>query len=94
MAAIKNASEAMATLSSAVGFTTLPGNAQAALVAVNTKGIHYRIDGGTPTSTVGMPVAASSTFQVVGRNNLENFKVIEDSASADIYVTYYDHVDF
>lgn len=93
MAAIKYASEAMASLSSPVGFANLPSRAQSALVSVNTKNVHYRIDGGTPSSTVGTPVVATQTFEVVGRDNLENFKIIEDSASADIYVIYYDHVD-
>lgn len=93
MACIKSASETVSSLNTAKPFTTIPGNAQMALVYVVGQAIHYRIDGGTPTSSVGTGVAATGTFYVTGRDNLENFRAIEDSASASLYVQYFDHLD-
>lgn len=91
MAVIRNASEAMAVLTSSVGFTTLPARAHAARVSVTGAGaIRYRDDGGTPTAAVGHPVTQNSYFVIKGRQQLEDFRVIEVATSA-LYVTYFDN---
>lgn len=93
MAVIQSADETMSSLSSAVPFTTLPARAKVARVQVRTQAIHYREDGGTPTSTVGHQIQPTGYFYVRGREKLENFRVIQDTASASIYVSYYDHIE-
>lgn len=93
MAVIQNSAEAMSSLGTAVGFTTLPGNAQAARVSVTGAGtVRYRDDGGTPTASVGHPATTLSYFWIIGRQQLVNFLVIQEASSA-MYVTYFDHVD-
>ena len=93
MAVIQSSSEAMSTLTSAVGFTTLPSRTQAARISVTGAGrIRYRDDGGTPTASVGHPITQYQYFWIIGRQQLENFRVIEEATSA-LYVTYFDNVN-
>lgn len=90
MAPIKNAGETISSLDTAKPLTTIPGLAKRARVVALGQSVHYREDGGTPTSTVGTPVAAGGYADIVGLNNLEGFRVIEDSASASLWVEYFD----
>lgn len=93
MAVIQGAAEAMSSLATAVGFTTLPGRAVAARVSVTGAGtVVYRDDGTAPTTTVGHPVTQYSYFWISGRQQMENFKVIEVASSA-LFVTYFDNVN-
>lgn len=53
--------------------------------------ILYRIDGGTASSTSGHQVAASSTFFVYGKDQIDNFSVLSATSgtAAGITVTYF-----
>jgi hypothetical protein len=65
----------------------------AARISVTGAGrIRYRDDGGTPTASVGHPVTQYAYFWIIGRQQLENFRVIEEATSA-LYVTYFDNVN-
>lgn len=78
-------------VSAAVGVTVPAAahlRANAALVTAETKAIRWRDDGTDPTSTVGSPVAAGSDFWYEG--DLNALKLIEQSASAKVNVTFYD----
>lgn len=90
MACIKGASETVSSLNTSKPFTTIPGNAKSALVTVNTQSVRYRQDGQAPTASNGQLAVAGSQFPIYGRDNLENFRVIEVSASATLWVDYFD----
>jgi hypothetical protein len=69
----------------AVTTFTVPQYAAAAEICVETAGARYTDDGTTPTSSVGIPVAAGQCFAYGGP--LSAFKII--GAGAMIDVSYY-----
>lgn len=73
-------------LSSAKGLT-VPQGATLAVMTPLTQAIRWRDDGTNPTASVGMPIAAGAYFSYDG--NLQNIKFIEQTASAELNVSYY-----
>lgn len=66
---------------------TPPAGATIAQISVETAGVRYRDDGIAPTATVGMPVAAGTSFQYAGP--LTAIQFIAQSGSPTIDVLYY-----
>lgn len=93
MAAITNSGVEISSLDTAKPLASIPGNAQRARVVARTQAIHYREDAGTPTATVGTPLAAGSYADIMGWDNLQGFRAIEDAASATLYVEYFNSVE-
>ena len=82
------------SLSSAVGLTLpttdpsgLACKPSIAMITPETQGVRWRDDGGTLSSTVGMPLAAGVTLQYDG--DLSKIKFIEQTASAKLNISYY-----
>jgi len=74
------------SLSSATGLT-VPVGATMAVIAPLTQGVRWRDDGTNPTASVGMPISAGAYFNYDG--DLKNIKFIEQTASAELNVSYY-----
>lgn len=74
------------TLSSAASLT-VPSGADFALVQALTQNVRWRDDGTAPTATVGQRLAAGSTLEYDG--DLSAIQLIEEAASAEVNVTYY-----
>lgn len=87
--------EEITVADSAVGFTpSLLSNADGlapskARCKVITDDIRVRMDGTSPTGSVGEIFVANSTFLVYGADNLRNFEAIRDTATnATLQVHY------
>ena len=59
-----------------------------ALIIVETASIRYRIDGGTPTATVGMLANIGDKVTISSSSDIANFKAIATSSGSLIDVTY------
>lgn len=68
---------------------TVPENASRAKISVESQAIRYYETGDNPTTTDGHPQASGTTFFVEGRNALRLLRLISQSASAKLTVTYY-----
>lgn len=68
---------------------TVPENASRAKISVESQAIRYYETGDSPTTTDGHPQAAGTTFSIEGRNALRQLRLISQSASAKLTVTYY-----
>ncbi|MEQ1771221.1 MAG: hypothetical protein ABL879_15425 [Devosia sp.] len=66
---------------------TVPLHARMALISAETQDVRWRDDDTDPTSSVGMPLTVDFPFWYTG--DLAAFKVIEQTASATLNVTYY-----
>lgn len=63
---------------------TVPATALIAEICVETASSRYTTTGTTPTSTVGIPVAAGGCFQLAGRASLTAFQIIGSGATVDV----------
>lgn len=86
--------ETITVSSTAIGFTTslISPTGRSASVAVGyvaTDAIRYRDDASNPTAAVGMPIAASTPFQVCGVLAIRQFKMIRQTTDATVSVSYY-----
>ncbi len=66
---------------------TKPEGAHFALIQAVTQNVRWRDDGTDPTASVGMQLEAGQQIPYYG--DLDTFKVIEESASAEVNVSYY-----
>ena len=73
-------------LSSAVGLKPAT-HARIAKIQAISEDVRWRDDGGTPTATVGMVLAAGGEMNYTG--DLTKIVFIETSASAELNVSYY-----
>lgn len=72
-----------------VGVLTIPDGATKAIITVYDNGITYRLDAGVPAGpSTGHYVSALATIEL---DELEGFRFVayDNSASAKIYVTYF-----
>ncbi len=79
--------------STAIGFT-IPTGATVALCELESSatGIaaRYREDGGTPTTTDGIGRSNLDAFEVLGSNNLLEFKIVQaQGGTHTLHITYY-----
>ena len=56
-------------------------------ICVSTQSIRYRSDGGTPTASVGIPVAPGTCFQFSG--DLRALQIIQVAASATVDIEFF-----
>lgn len=66
---------------------SVPLGAKVAQICVETAGVRYRDDGGSPTTTVGIPVNAGACFQFAGP--LSALQFTAQSGSPTLSVSYY-----
>jgi len=77
----------MTSLSSATGLSSIPSGAQYALINAEDQNVRWRDDGTNPTASVGMVLEAGDTM--LYDMPLSALKVIEETASAKLNVSYY-----
>ena len=58
-----------------------------ALITPLTGNVRWRDDGGAPTASIGMPLAAGVTLQYDG--NLKAIKFIDNGGTAELNISYY-----
>lgn len=86
--------EAVTVSSSAVGLTSTKYNpsghkAQVAFITVEGAQIRFRYDGTDPTSSEGHLFSPGDVLELIGFENIENFKAIRvGSTDATLRVTY------
>ena len=66
---------------------TVPAGSYIAEICVEGQAARYKDDGGTPTTSSGIPVAAGTCFQYAGP--LKTFQIIGVTSGATIDVSYY-----
>lgn len=67
--------------------TGIPAGARLVFIQALGQAVRWRDDGGTPTASEGMRLAEDESFFYDGP--LAKLKIIEESASASVMVTYY-----
>lgn len=65
----------------------ITAGARIAILVCETQAIRWRDDGTAPTSTIGIPLPVNTIFTYTG--DLSALKVIEQTASAVLSVSYY-----
>lgn len=78
--------EQITDMSSATGLT-VPSGADFALIQALDQNIRWRDDGTSPTSTVGVQLSAGDVLRYDG--DLSAFEAIEEAASAEVNIAYY-----
>lgn len=68
---------------------TVPAGAATAVVNVESQAVRWRDDGTAPTATVGMPLAAGSTYTFT-ISQLSVLRFIEQAVGAKLNVSYYE----
>ena len=85
--------EQIAVAGTAIGFTaatiTPPGQPMAtqAVCRARTAEMSWRVDGGTPTSTVGTLIEVGEVLVITGHDNLVRFKAIRTGSSGSLDCT-------
>jgi len=59
-----------------------------AWVTVAGADVRYRVDGTAPTAAVGHAVENGGTIEIEGQTNLERFRIIAQSGTATVTVSY------
>jgi len=78
------------TNAAAVPLTALQKKAAAtAFITVESNTVRFRVDGTSPTTTVGHAVAAGQSIFIANRTQLDNLKMIASGANATVFITYY-----
>lgn len=67
--------------------TGLAAKANFALITPEAQAVRWRDDGGAPTASVGMPLAAGVTLQYDG--DLTKIRFIEQTGGAKLNISYY-----
>lgn len=75
---------------SAVGFASIPLNANRAVIMVENKTVRWRIDGIDPTDSVGTKSFAGTVIILENRTQIDNFRAIRTSIDAKLSVHYYE----
>lgn len=78
--------EQITDVSLATGLS-VPSGADFALIQAVSQNVRWRDDGTSPTASVGMQLTAGDTLRYDG--DLSAFEAIEDAASAELNITYY-----
>ena len=87
--AIQGSLEQATVSTVALALPDIPSGAKMAHLSVGDAGIRYTEDGTTPTDAIGHPAGAGADFNVLGRNNLERFRMIATSTDSTVTITYY-----
>jgi hypothetical protein len=90
--------ETLTISTNALGLASIPADARYAFCIVesdhtNGPSIRFLTTGSDPSGTDGMPRNANDTFDLLSKNDIDNFKVIRDSghsgSTMTLHVTYY-----
>lgn len=82
-------SEKLAVAATAVGLTPAKyGEANHALITVETNSIRFQTDGEDPDATTGHLVTAGNSITLESRREVTQFSAIRESADAVIQVSY------
>lgn len=83
--------ESLAVSSTAVALPDIPEDAMVAHITVETnKTLRYTTTSDVPTASVGHLLSNGAVLELVGAQNIVNFKIIETEAStSSIKITYY-----
>jgi len=76
------------SLSSAVGFTSIPAGTELAVVQAETQNVRFRDDGTNPTASVGIILVANTVYELTPAS-FAACKFIEVTASAKLNVAFY-----
>lgn len=79
----------LTSLATATGLTNIPRGTTIVRVTATTQNVRVTFDGTTPTAAVGERVVAGGETREFNVTNPENIQVIEEAASAALYVTYF-----
>lgn len=77
------------SLSSAVGFGSVPSGARMALIQAESQNVRWRDDGVNPTASVGMVITSDSILLYTGEFQANKMKFIETTASAKLNISFY-----
>lgn len=78
------------TVAAAALSLTVPANARAAVMVVETAAIRYRLDGTDPTVDIGVLVGTNESLTICGGPTMARFRMIRDTGtSATVNVQYY-----
>lgn len=84
--------EQSGNLSASTGLASIgagiPKNVSKAWIQAQSNSVRWRDDGGTPTASVGMILAAGDILEYTG--DLSAIRFIQTAASAQINITYYE----
>lgn len=88
---IPHSYESLAVSSTAVPLPNIPEDVVVAHITVETnQSLRYTTTDDVPTSTVGHLLANNQVLELVGTQNIVNFKVIEtQSSTSSLKITYY-----
>jgi hypothetical protein len=83
-------STALALTDAPFSFTAAQlANANTVIVTANANAVVMLSDGTAPTATKGIHIAASSNYQVDGKNNIANMQLIRSASDATVTVVLY-----
>ena len=83
--------EQLAITSLAQALTSIPANANKAIMTVEDATLRYRDDGTDPTATVGLKVFVAGTIILNSRDSLEKFRAIRQGGSnSEANINYYE----
>lgn len=69
---------------------TIPAGTQSAKISCSGKNVRYWLDGSTPTTDDGHQLFVGSELQINRKDGLDDFLWLEESASAELAITYFD----
>lgn len=76
------------SLSSAVGFTSIPDGTELVIVQAETQNVRFRDDGTNPTASVGIILVANTVYEF-SMAQFARVKFIEVTASAKLNCAFY-----
>jgi hypothetical protein len=71
---------------------TVPAGAVRAIITAEGDTVRYRDDGGAPTSTLGLPLTALASIELISGGSIANFQVIKDASATStplLNISYY-----
>lgn len=80
-------SEEVTVTSSALGLT-VPSGANSCLVSITGANVRWRVDGVSPTASVGHILQLNQYFEFFG-DEMKFVKFIAETGTAKVFVTYY-----
>lgn len=79
----------MTSLATATPLTSIPAGTQVVRVTATTQNVRVTFNGTTPTAAVGERIVAGGETREFHVTNPEKIQVIQEAASAALYVTYF-----
>jgi len=77
------------TVSTTAKTLTIPSGAVRAVLVAEAQPLRYRVDGTSPTSTVGFLVASGIPFELYGSVTLDQFRTIRSGGTDSVLSVHY-----